>query len=152
MSLARRTAIARRPPERPARPDRSGDYGPGFEARPQRVAAGSGLLALVRALPELAEPDDGPSDAAGGRYMAMVATLSCRLCLRLGFGPSASEVHHLRTGTGGGRRASDFLTMALCPTCHRGPQGLHGDKSLLRMAGVDELVLLSDTIAGLAEA
>lgn len=151
MSLARRTAIARRPQERPARPDRSAEFA-SHAPRPQRVAAGSGLLAMVRALPELAEPDDGPSDAAGGRYMAMVATLSCRLCLRLGFGESASEVHHLRMGTGGGRRASDFLSMAICPPCHRGPRGIHGDRSLLRQAGVDELVLLSDTIAGLAEA
>ena len=115
-------------------------------ARPRTPAAGGGVLALVLDMPDL-QPEDGPTTAAGRRHMGKVAAVGCRLCVRLGYGPTAGEVHHIRTGQGGGQRASDFLTLCACPTCHRGPHGLHGDKSLLRLAGVTELDLLADTIA-----
>lgn len=137
--------FARRPI---ARPDRSAEFA-SYVPAAKRVAPASGLLSLAMALPDLDAPSDGPSDAAGRRYMGRVAALPCRLCLRLGRGESRSEVHHLRTGTGAGRRASHWLTSALCPDCHRSSQGVHGDKSLLRLAGVTELDLLADTIAGL---
>jgi hypothetical protein len=146
MTLRRRTPLrSKAPPPRPARQWE----GPAPAAKP--TAAGSGLVAAALALPELDAPSDGPSDAAGRRYLGRVAALPCRLCLRLGRGQSAAEVHHLRTGTGAGTRASHWLTLAACPKCHRGPHGLHGDKSLLRIAGVTELDLLADTIAAIAE-
>lgn len=49
-----------------------------------------------------------------------------------------------------GQRASDFLTVALCPDCHQGPLGVHGDRALLRIHKVDELDLLARTIAALS--
>jgi hypothetical protein len=82
--------------------------------------------------------------------MGRVAALGCVLCKRLGYGHSASEVHHLRTGIGKAQKASDFLTIALCPTCHDGQGGFHKGQELLRVAGVTELDLLADTIAALA--
>lgn len=134
-------------PKTPPRPARQWE-GPAPAAKP--TAAGSGLVTAALALPDLDVPADGPSDAAGRRYLGRVAALPCRLCLRLGQGVNASQVHHIRTGTGGGQRASHYLTAALCPVCHTGRHGLHGDKSLLRIAGVTELDLLADTIAALS--
>lgn len=44
------------------------------------------------------------------------------------------------------QRASDFLTVPLCPSCHTGPLGIHGDKTMLRIHKKDELDLLAETI------
>lgn len=90
--------------------------------------------------------------AAGKRHMHEVAQLPCVLCLRLGQGRTwPVEVHHLREGQGKGRRASDFLTIPACPDCHRGPQGIHGDRTYLRIAKCGELDLLADTIQMLTQ-
>lgn len=86
------------------------------------------------------------STAAEKRYMGIVAKVPCVLCTLLDQGPTKGEVHHARTGQGSGERASHFLTISLCPECHRGPNGLHGNRSLLRIAKVDELDLLAATI------
>lgn len=83
---------------------------------------------------------------AEARHMDRVAQLDCVLC-----GARPVEVHHLREGQGMAQRASSFLTVALCPDCHRGPSGLHGDKSLLRIQKVEELDLLARTIEALAK-
>lgn len=83
------------------------------------------------------------------RHMSRVADLGCMLCLLLEQGKTPAEVHHLREGQGGGQRASDFLTIPLCPDCHRGPHGLHGDRALLRIAKVNELDLLALTLEAL---
>ena len=83
---------------------------------------------------------------AGKRHMGKVAAVPCVLCEALGRPGVAAEVHHLREGAGMGRRSSDFLTIAACPECHRGPRGIHGDRQLLRQAKLDELDLLALTI------
>lgn len=83
------------------------------------------------------------------RHMSRVAALGCMLCQLLGQGRTPAEVHHLREGQGGGQRASDFLTVPLCPDCHRGPHGLHGDRALFRIAKVNELDLLALTLEAL---
>lgn len=118
-----------------------------------RMASAADLVrAPAQPVSLLAKPmelDPGPSSAAGRRYMGRVAALGCRLCIRLGFGPGVCEVHHVRTGQGAAQRASDWLTFGACPTCHRGPRGLHGDRSLLRQANVTEMDLLADVIAEL---
>ena len=49
------------------------------------------------------------------------------------------------------QRASNFLTIPLCPGCHRGPSGIHGDRSLMRIQKLDELDLLALTIEALAK-
>jgi cytochrome c553 len=82
--------------------------------------------------------------------MGRVAALGCVLCKRLGYGATPSVVHHLRTGIGKAQKASDFLTIALCPTCHDGQGGFHKGQERLRIAGVAELDLLADTIAEIA--
>lgn len=79
-------------------------------------------------------------------YMGRVARVPCVLCEVLGFHGVSAEVHHVRSGQGASQRASDYLTVALCPECHRGPMGLHGDRTLMRMAKLEELDLLALTI------
>ena len=85
------------------------------------------------------------STAAEKRHMVRVAQLSCGLC-----GAEGVEVHHIREGQGGAQRASDFLTVPVCPSCHRGPKGIHGDRTMLRIKKWGEIDLLADTLRRLA--
>lgn len=82
----------------------------------------------------------------GPTYMGRVAQLACRVCFRLGRLPLAAEVHHQRAGTGGGRRASDWRTIALCVEHHRGDTGVHGlgTKRFPRVYGVTEAELVAE--------
>lgn len=79
--------------------------------------------------------------AAGKRHMGRVAQLPCCVC-----GAHGVQVHHVREGQGMSQRASDFLTVPLCPPCHTGPNGIHGNKSLMKIQKLDELDLLARTI------
>lgn len=84
--------------------------------------------------------------AASRAYHATVADLPCRLCIRLGQPQtSPTTVHHIREGQGLSQRAHHFLVVALCRDCHQGRHGVHGDRSLLRIAKVDELTLAAET-------
>ena len=87
---------------------------------------------------------------AAKRHLSRVAALGCLLCKRLGYGETPAEIHHLREGQGMAQRASDFLTIGLCPEHHRGRSGSHGDKSAFRQAKCDEMDLLADAIELLA--
>jgi hypothetical protein len=44
------------------------------------------------------------------------------------------------------QRASNWLTVPLCPDCHQGPKGVHGDQSMLRIMRMSEMDMLADTI------
>ncbi len=79
--------------------------------------------------------------------MGRVAASGCILCRRLGYGDTAPEIHHIRTRTGAGKRASHFDVIGLCPEHHRGQTGLHGmgRKAFERHYGVTELELLAET-------
>ena len=79
------------------------------------------------------------------RHMGRVAELSCLTC-----GADGVHVHHIREGQGLSQRASNWLTVPLCPDCHLGPNGLHGDKSIMRVLKLDELDLLAMTIERLS--
>lgn len=85
-------------------------------------------------------------------HMGRVAALGCVLCRLQGRGPTPAQVHHLREGQGMAQRSAHWLVAPLCPECHTGPRGLHGDKSLLRVSKVDELDLLALTIKELLTA
>lgn len=89
--------------------------------------------------------------AKAKRHKDKVAGLGCVLCAMLGQPQETrTHVHHMRTGQGMAQRASDFLAIALCADCHQGPQGLHGDRTLLKIARTDEIGLLAATIEALA--
>lgn len=80
-------------------------------------------------------------------HMGRVAALGCVLCDILGCaGDTPANVHHIREGQGMAQRSSNWLVIPLCPTCHQGRHGIHGDKALLRLAKVEELDLLAITI------
>lgn len=81
-------------------------------------------------------------------HMGKVAELGCIICRRNGYPDTPSEVHHIRTGTGAGRRSSDFDTIPLCFLHHRGSnEAIHvmGRKAWERFHGVTELELLEQT-------
>ena len=84
--------------------------------------------------------------AAAKRHLERVASLPCCLCGAMGV-----EVHHARTGeaAGAGQRASDWLTLPACPECHRGSNGIHGNKAMLRITKKTELSLVADTLESL---
>jgi len=90
--------------------------------------------------------------AAGERHMGRVAQVPCVLCKRLGLGESPAQVHHLKYGQGASDRASDLLTIALCPEHHTGPSGVHQlkEKGLRFRYNCSELDLLADTLEALA--
>lgn len=88
------------------------------------------------------------STKAEKAHMGRVAAMDCILCRLLGMQQeSKTDVHHIREGQGMAQRASNWLVVPLCHEgCHQGPNGIHGDRALLRIAKVDELDLLAETI------
>ena len=44
------------------------------------------------------------------------------------------------------QRAGAFLVIPLCAFCHRGPKGLHGDRSMMKIMKVNEDDMLNMTI------
>lgn len=86
--------------------------------------------------------------AKGKRHMGRVAEAGCVVCHHLGYGHTPAEVHHVREGQGGAQRASDFLTVGLCPEHHRGVSGLHGlgTRGFYQRYRLDEMDLLAMTL------
>lgn len=81
--------------------------------------------------------------------MGLVARVPCVICARMGLGDTPSLVHHMKFGTGASDRASDFLTIALCPEHHVGSSGVHTlkERGIYLRYKCSELDLLADTIA-----
>ena len=91
------------------------------------------------------------SKAAGTRYIDLCREVDCVLCELLGQPQQGRTIpHHIRHNQGGAKRAPDTLVVTLCYECHQGDLGIHGNKSLLHIAKVDELDLLAMTIARIA--
>ena len=88
---------------------------------------------------------------AAKRHMHRVAQIPCVICKRMGMGDTPAQVHHLKYGQGAGDRASDFLTIALCPEHHTGAEGVHmlKEHGLYLRYKCSELDLLADTLAAL---
>ena len=83
-----------------------------------------------------------PAKTKGGiAHMMRVKALSCCTC-----GGGGSEAHHIRDQ---GVRAGDWVTIPLCPSCHRFSQGVHGDKTMLRISRKTEWQHLNDTLEAL---
>jgi hypothetical protein len=75
------------------------------------------------------------------RYLDRVASLPCMVC-----GTEGVHIHHVREGQGMAQRAQNWLAIPLCPTCHVGSQGIHGDRRLMKARKLDEMDLLAMTI------
>ena len=78
---------------------------------------------------------------AAKRHMGRVAELACCLC-----GAMPVEVHHVLEERIPGRRGPDWITIPLCPLCHRGPEGIHGTKAMLRVSRKTEMELVAETL------
>lgn len=80
------------------------------------------------------------------KHLGRLVELGCAVCRRLGYQGTLAEIHHLRAGTGAGRRASHWEAIPLCPEHHRGSTGLHGlgTKGFPKHYGFDERDLLRD--------
>ena len=86
------------------------------------------------------------------RHHERIAGMSCVLCDALGVPQTEpTTVHHIREGQGMAQRAPHYLTVPLCKWCHQGELGVHGNQSMLRMAKMDELDMLAETIRRLCE-
>ena len=68
-------------------------------------------------------------------HMARVKESGCAVCGTAGI----VEAHHTKQG-------NHFTTIGLCYTCHRGPMGWHGDKTMWRIHKVDENDALNETL------
>jgi hypothetical protein len=69
------------------------------------------------------------------KYLARVKELPCSVC----DAPGPSEAHHLE-------QKLQYTCVALCPSCHRGQLGWHGDKTMWRIKKMSELDALNTTI------
>lgn len=80
--------------------------------------------------------------------MDRIAKMACICCTLLGRQQeSRTEVHHARVAQGGAQRGGHFCTIPLCAEdCHRGRNGVHGDRRYLAILKVTELDLLNATI------
>lgn len=78
------------------------------------------------------------------KYLDRVSQLPCQCC-----GAEGVHIHHVRAGQGMAQRAQTWLAVALCPACHTGSQGIHGDRRLLKARKLDEMDLLAMTIGAL---
>lgn len=81
-------------------------------------------------------------------HMDRVAALGCYLCRHLGYGPSPAQIHHVREGKGMAQRAQHWLVVPLCDRHHANssPDGIHGQRRAWKLAHVDEMDALADTI------
>ena len=76
------------------------------------------------------------------RHMGRVAALPCAVC-----GNEPVEVHHLIQGRTPGVKSDDWLTIPLCPDCHRGTlNGIHGQKRMWDVMRINEHDALSRTL------
>ena len=73
--------------------------------------------------------------AAERRHVERVAQVACVICDQ----PPPSEVHEPEQGLW-------FVSISLCPGCHRGPKGWHGDKTMWRIRKMGELEAINETI------
>lgn len=76
-----------------------------------------------------------------------IAQHGCIACIVLGHGYSPTEIHHIRTGTGAGRKSHWSMAIGLCPMHHRnGGHGIAihaGIKSFEETIGMSEVELLN---------
>lgn len=77
--------------------------------------------------------------------MGRVKGMACICCTLLGRAQeSVTDAHHIREDR---EERNDWLTIPLChDDCHQGPNGVHGDKTYLRMLKMSEWGLLGATI------
>lgn len=80
------------------------------------------------------------------KHYARIADIGCVVCLLSGYGHSPCEIHHIRTGTGAGKKSHWSKAIGLCPSHHRlGGYGIAihaGIDGFEKAIGMTELKLL----------
>lgn len=126
----------------------------GFAQRSTPMARGTSTLARaakpMRAVSKTNSNKPGAT-AAEKRHMGRVADLGCVLCRHLGLGATPAEIHHPRLDVGAGQRSSHMEVIGLCPTHHRGKNGVHdiGHAEFTAFYGISERKLMAITKAEL---
>ena len=84
------------------------------------------------------------------KHYDRIADSGCIACIVLGIGYSPCEIHHIRTGTGAGRKSHWSKAIGLCPNHHRiGGYGvaIHaGIRAFENAIGMTEVELLNVTL------
>ncbi len=80
-----------------------------------------------------------PMTNAERAHLERVKSVACVLCDQ----PAPSEAHHIKQG-------DHFTTVAVCEFCHRGPRGIHGDQTMLRIRKWQEIDALNETLRRIA--
>ena len=80
-----------------------------------------------------------------------IACATCDVALDVEHFMFGAQVHHIREGQGMAQRASDYLTIPLCDRHHSNasPDGIHGQRKAWKLAQVDEIDGLADTLENL---
>jgi hypothetical protein len=114
---------------------------PGTDAKPTKLAPASPAETKPRAQLRTRAKT---TPKAERDHMGRVAELGCVLCSHLRLGATPAIVHHLRTGQGK-MRATNWLTLPLCPTHHQhSGYGVHdmGRRQFFEMYSISEIGLL----------
>ncbi len=77
--------------------------------------------------------------AAEKAHVALVSPLACIVC----GSPEGSEVHEPEQGMW-------FISIPLCYSCHRGPDGWHGTRLRWVLRKMTELKAINETLRNLA--
>lgn len=72
--------------------------------------------------------------ASESKHMGRVKELDCIVC----GAPGPSDAHHPE-------QQLHYITIPLCPACHRGPQGWHGDRLRWKLRNMTELKAINET-------
>ena len=125
--------------KRQPKPDRSAEFASYVSSKPLAVMAAPRDFTARVAVPKHVRHESIA-------WRRAVASLPCVLCGREG----QTQCAHRNEGKGMGLKTDDFLTAALCPTCHvaidQGPDLLRNERRSL----MDSAILL--TISALARA
>lgn len=78
--------------------------------------------------------------AAEAAHAEIIANMDCVVCDH----PPPSEVHEPEQGLW-------FVSMPLCPLCHRGPEGWHGTRLRWKLRRINELQAINKTIERMKE-
>lgn len=73
--------------------------------------------------------------AAERDHVGKVKESGCAVC----DAACLAEAHEIEQGLW-------WTAIGLCPDCHRGPMGIHGDKTLWRIHKIDEIKALNETL------
>jgi len=84
-------------------------------------------------------------DTPNSSLPGLLSQLGCVVCLRLGYGETPAEIHHLRSGAGIAQRSDNSRAIPLCHLHHRnGGYGVAfhaGPREFERLFGTEEELL-----------